>query len=179
MKHMLVVLTLTFASALFVFGCGGGEQATPKGGVSATATKAPAGNADSAATPKPGATVQPTADSKAKAGGDWSDMPSYPGATQMSQVAFQIPGAATPGDYKNAEWRYFETKDDVGKVTSFFKAEMLKNGWKEQGWMTVAAGMAWGMYDKDGEEQAAYILVTRDESANKTMIGLWRASGKQ
>jgi len=101
----------------------------------------------------------------------WNDMPVYSGAKQVQKGSWSIP--SEEGEWSKMEWRYYETKDSVSKVTSFYKSQMPGKGWQETTWMEIEE-MSWGYYSKNNEQDGAIVSIGFDEG--KTFIALMRAT---
>lgn len=152
----VIVLSLTAA-------CGGGGKGA------ATPTAGAGGQAVATATPKETA-AQPAG---------WADIPVYSGAKSVQEWKMSLPGMTPGQEWEKVEWRYYTTKDEVGKVGDFYKSEMPKRGWRETLWMSSVEDLAWGMYTNKDENVGAGVFVMKDESENVTGIVIWRGDKKK
>ena len=166
-KISLVFIAIAVIALVALSACGGNgetEEATTTTQQTQTTTET---------TTQEQTTTQPSGNG---GGGDltWNDMPIYGGADQIQKGSWSIP--ADEGGYSKVEWRYYETGDDVDDVIDFYKDKMPENGWGQMdmmGWME-APGVAWGMYLKNNEKDAAMIWMMEEEG--ETVIALMRAA---
>lgn len=164
MKRIALILMVISVIALIGLGACGGN-----GGDDETTTQ----------TTEATTTEQTTTTESSNGGGGgggltWNDMPIYGGADQIQKGSWSIP--ADEGGYSEVEWRYYETGDDVEDVIAFYKDKMPDNGWGQidvMGWMETE-GMAWGMYMKNNEADAAMIWMMEEDG--DTVIALMRAT---
>jgi hypothetical protein len=159
MKKIALILMMISILALVSLGaCGGngGDEETSQSTAATTTEKT---------------TTQETSNGGGGGGLTWNDMPIYGGADQIQKGSWSIP--AEEGDYSKVEWRYYETGDDVGDIVDFYKDKMPDNGWSEMMWMDVE-DVAYGMYTKNNEEDAAMIWMMAEEG--DTVIALMRAT---
>lgn len=101
----------------------------------------------------------------------WSDVPVYPGASQISKGSWAIPPAE--GEWAKVEWHYYESNDSHSKIASFYRSRMSDNGWIEQGWFE-AGEIFWGFFEKNNEQDAA--MVWTGSEGNKSVIAVMRAT---
>ena len=125
------------------------------------------GGGDGGTTPSDGDTTPPSG----VGGFTWNDMPVYPGAKQIQEMAWTIP--SEEGEWTKAEWRYYETGDSVSTVTTFYKSQMPGKGWQDTFWMEMEE-MQWGCYIKNNEQDVAWVWIGSEEG--KTVISLMRAT---
>ncbi|HEY98519.1 MAG TPA: hypothetical protein G4O16_10125 [Dehalococcoidia bacterium] len=161
MKKVSLVFAVLAVLSLVVVGACGGDNGTQE-------TTKPS----SSQTTQPTSAPQSTQPSNGGGGGlTWNDMPVYGGADQIQRGTWSIP--ADEGDYSKVEWRYYETGDDLDDVVNFYKDKMPDNGWTEVMWMD-AGDVAWGMYMKNNEKDAAYVWMMAE--GGDTVIALMRAT---
>jgi len=151
----LVLVVVMMLGCIGLVACGGGEEVGPP----PTEEEAPPPSEEEPTPPPPGV------------GLTWGDMPVYPGANQVQKVTWSIPPAE--GDFLRIEWRYYETRDSVSAVATFYKSQMPGKGWEETFWMEMDE-MRWGYYAKNNEQDGAMVWVGFDEG--KTFIALMRAT---
>jgi hypothetical protein len=59
----------------------------------------------------------------------WSDIPAYPGATQISvRTWLVLPSEGV--DWSGVEWKYYSSNDSSQVVDDFYKTELPKKGWQ-------------------------------------------------
>lgn len=165
MKKISLLFTVIAVLALVIVGaCGGdaGEEET-------TATTTAATTTTTTSTTTAPQTTQPS--NGGDGGLSWNDMPIYPGADQIQKGSWSIP--AEEGEYSKVEWRYYETGDDLDDVVDFYKDKMPDNGWEEMGWFDMQE-MAWGLYVKNNEKDAAYVWMMEEEG--QTVVALMRGA---
>jgi hypothetical protein len=166
MKRLLwLLVAISILAVLFVGACGGngGDEETTQTTEATTTTEE---------TTTEETTTEETSNGGGGSGGfTWNDVPIYGGADEIQEFNISIP--PDEGEYSRVEWRYYETGDDVNDVVDFYKDKMPDNGWEEMMWMD-AMEIAYGMYMKNNEADAAMIWVATDNG--DTVIGLWRAS---
>ena len=160
-----LLVAISILAILFVGACGGngGDEETTQTTEATTTTEE--------TTTEETTTQETSNDGDGGGGFTWNDVPIYGGADEIQEFNISIP--PDEGEYSRVEWRYYETGDDVGNVVDFYKDKMPDNGWEEMMWMD-AMEIAYGMYMKNNEADAAMIWVATDNG--DTVIGLWRAS---
>ena len=103
-------------------------------------------------------------------GQTWEDIPVYPGANQVANIAGEIPPPA--GDWSEMKWRYYETNDTVVQVADFYKSQMPNNGWEQSQWIDGGESMSFGFYEKSNGQDGAMIWEIIDGS--NTFFALMR-----
>jgi|GEM_PF-1051048 len=152
-RIMTILIPALALSCLVLLACGGGQE--EQAGTT-TEEMAEQQTEQQAAPPE----------KKAGSGGcTWADMPLYPGAEQADQY---YDGAATTAE-EYTESHTYTTADDLGKVATFFKAQMTAKGWYLDRWMDVEMTQpGWscqrGMYSmRDGEDAAVVEIIDKGE----------------
>ena len=159
-----LLIVISVLALVFVGSCGG------NGGDDKTTQTTKATTTEQTTTKE--TTTKETSNGGGSGGGfTWNDVPIYGGADEIQEFNISIP--PDEGEYSRVEWRYYETGDDIDNVVNFYKDKMPDNGWEEMMWMD-AGEIAYGMYMKNNEADAAMIWVSTDNG--DTVIGLWRAS---
>ncbi len=138
------------------------------------------GNVETTPPPSNGETIPPsdgdTTPPPTTGGVIWNDIPVYPGANQIQEMAWTMP--LEEEEWSKAEWHYYETRASVSEVTAFYKSQMPGKGWEEMGWMDWSGiemeDMQWGYYSKNNEQDVAWVWIGLEEG--KTAIILMRAT---
>lgn len=165
MKKISLILTVIAVLALVVVGACGGDNGEAK----TTAAKTTTPTSQPTTAPQ---STQPSNGGNGGGGGlTWNDMPIYGGADHIQE--FSMSFSPDEADYSEFEWRYYETGDDIDDVVDFYKDKMPDNGWEEVWWME-AGEIAYGMYMKNNEKDAALVWIAGE--GGNTVIGLWRAA---
>lgn len=101
----------------------------------------------------------------------WDDMPVFPDSS--TDEAGWI--STTVGGDSRSESRFYTTNEDMDKVSSYYKENMVANGWTEI--MFVNQGeMTYGMFEKNDGFDHAQITIGKEEDGS-LLINLTRLRG--
>jgi hypothetical protein len=117
------------------------------------------GEEESGTTPTNGEPTAPAEKETPSSGGGftWDDMPVYPGATTDEGTWTSV-----TKDNAHFESHLYETNDSLSAVADFYKSEMPKNGWNQQGWAQVGAENAVGVFVKNNEQDTANVNLKKE-----------------
>jgi hypothetical protein len=174
----ILIVAVLILSILITAGCSCGKPAIPGFQPPASPSiQSKGGNpsSTSATSQSPSNSSKPAASSSSSGSqpGDlWSDIPIYAGATQVQKVSSQQPGG-NKDSLKTIEWRFFETTDDVAKVSSFYQSQMAAKGWTKTAWLDMGP-LSQGTFQKNNANLECLIQVMGQEG--KTSINIMSGS---
>ena len=116
---------------------------------------------------KPSSTTKTTATGQGT-GNIWSDIPIYSNAQQAADEGFGLSIGSDPS-YSQIEWRFFETSDDIAKVTAFYKAQMPAKGWAKVSWADIGE-MSYGSFQKNKETRICLLYIVKSEGGTAINI---------